>query len=405
MAVRGAFRTAPRTPGVVGTVPLGHGISLPAQGLQYNPTLLGAAPSLTALGAISLTPAAVSQNAAAPRIQNAAAASPAQKTPPSLRKLLRQKKTFSLKTKEAASMTGGQAHFAGRKMFNRLLGIELAERGGASIPTAGLIQGRESGLLARAPRSDSEEPSFRPPSPRAGKTTPKGKLVIMGGGPMVSAILKKALELAGGSAVRVLVIPQASRLAEVGKEVLEMWRAAGAAAGEVLDLSDREAALEQVRKADFIWMSGGDQRRLMRALKGTGVPEAIEKRLEEGGVVGGTSAGAAVMSDIMITGGSEKGPIPGAKGVKTGKGLGLWPGVIVDQHFIRRRRFFRLLSAVLSLPKLLGIGIDESTAVVLQDKKLEVVGDGSVVVIDGRGRSGTDVDVKILKPGSRLDLE
>ncbi|PCI38043.1 MAG: cyanophycinase [Elusimicrobia bacterium] len=402
MAVRVPVRAIPRTLGHVRTV---HpGITLGS--LSLTPTSI----SLTAFQSPKLLPHVLVTPTPSPALQphvlRTPTPSPARITPPSLQGLLRQKAAFSLKPKWAASKTGGQVHFAGRKMFSRILGISLTEaEGEQSVPVANLVQGKKSSLLPRAAHSKSKEPSPTPPTPRAGKAIPKGKLVIVGGGSVGAAILQKTLELAGGPTARVLVIPQASSVAEVGKEVLEMWLKAGAAAGEVLDLSNRASALEQIQKADFIWMTGGKQKRLIRALKGTGVPEAIWKRFAQGAVVGGTSAGAAVMSEVMITGSSEQGAIPGTEGVKTGKGLGLWPEVIVDQHFLRRNRFFRLLNAVLGLPKFLGIGIDESTAVVLQGREFEVVGESSVVVIDGRSRLGTEVKVTVVEPGGRFELE
>ena len=131
----------------------------------------------------------------------------------------------------------------------------------------------------------------------------------------------------------------------------------------ILDLQDADAALTAIREADLIWFSGGNQNRLMSFLSQNGLIEAIRARYEHGATVGGTSAGAAVMSRIMLTG------IPvdvSAGACKTADGLGLWDGVIVDQHYFRRLRFSRLLDAVLGHHDKVGVGIDESTAVIVR---------------------------------------
>jgi cyanophycinase len=165
-----------------------------------------------------------------------------------------------------------------------------------------------------------------------------------------------------------------------------MWRELGVQNVSVIELSDAAIAVQSVRSTDLIWMPGGDQNRLMRTLAATGVPDAIRERYRAGATVGGTSAGAAVLSHVMITGQADLERVrQGA--THTADGLGLWPNAIVDQHFVRRQRFIRLLSAVIDRPQLVGVGIDESTAVIVQGSKMEVVGAGQVLVIDGRSAS------------------
>jgi cyanophycinase len=241
----------------------------------------------------------------------------------------------------------------------------------------------------------------------------KGRLVVAGGGATTAEITKRTLDLAGGAEASVLVIPQASESSD-GKASAEMWKTAGAKETAILDLADPKKAVAQVDKATLIWIPGGDQARLMEKLAATGVPEAIRKRFDAGAVVGGTSAGAAVMSKTMIAGpGEAKGLQKGA--VRFADGLGLWPEVLVDQHFVARDRFARLYSAVLEKPSLVGIGIDESTAVVVKGSSIEVIGKSSVVVIDARKAkiaikdgeppSATGVATHILKPGDTFDLK
>jgi cyanophycinase len=147
----------------------------------------------------------------------------------------------------------------------------------------------------------------------------------------------------------------------------------------------------------------------MAALGDTGFPAIIRERYQAGSTVGGTSAGAAVLSGVMLTGDADLTVIQQAN-TKTADGLNLWPGSIVDQHFVKRQRFNRLLSAVLDRPTLVGIGVDESTAAILSQNTLEVVGQGNVVVIDGRTgkvlppQGVRDVKLHVLSNGMTFDL-
>ena len=119
-----------------------------------------------------------------------------------------------------------------------------------------------------------------------------------------------------------------------------------------------------MESAALIWFPGGDQVKLMKAFEGTGVPEVIARRYRDGAVVGGTSAGAAVMSSIMLTGDADLQSIT-VGATKTAPGLGLWPQAIVDQHHLKRQRQSRLISLVLEHPALVGVGIDERTAAIV----------------------------------------
>jgi cyanophycinase len=247
---------------------------------------------------------------------------------------------------------------------------------------------------------------------------PKGTLVIAGGGPTVAEISSRALALAGGKEkAQVLIIPFASSQPDAGQPTRRMWLGAGVPRDQVtiLDLKDKKAALAAIQKADLIWISGGSQSRLMRILREGGVVDAIRERYRQGATVGGTSAGAAVMSLAMVTGRDSMDRIT-ADSTQMAEGLGLWPDVIVDEHYVRRRRFTRLLSAVLNHPELVGIGIDESTAVVAAGRTFEVIGRSSVVVIDARKtvrhraqdgdlRTAANVLVHVLKAGMRYDLD
>ncbi len=168
----------------------------------------------------------------------------------------------------------------------------------------------------------------------------------------------------------------------------------------VLDLSREQAMTESAARgldtATGIWFTGGDQSRIMSVLRGSPVAAAIRARYRGGAVVGGTSAGAAVMTTPMITGDERR---PGgdrpdttqswttiaADNVVTAEGLGLLEGAIVDQHFLRRRRHNRLISLVLERPQLVGVGIDESTALVVEPNGWwSVIGQSAAVIYDAR---------------------
>lgn len=243
----------------------------------------------------------------------------------------------------------------------------------------------------------------------------RGALVIVGGGGTPDAAVKKAIALSGKEKAHVLVFGQASSREGAGESSVEMFVGAGAGSGENANLEDPAKVKAAIEKADIIWFPGGDQNRLMEALKKADLVGAIKKRFETGAVVGGTSAGAAVISDVMITGKADLESIK-AKTTETAEGLGLLKGIIVDQHFHARRRFNRLLSLVLDRPKILGIGIDEGTAMVLVGKKIEVVGKSSILIVDARKSAvaeaaagdlaaATEVKLHVVRTGQTFDLD
>jgi cyanophycinase len=263
----------------------------------------------------------------------------------------------------------------------------------------------------------------------AADPAPKGSLLMVGGGPRPPALMERFVELAGGAErARIVVLPMASSEAEAGgNEQVEEFAALGARARS-LNLSREQASREEsagaLDQATGIWFGGGDQSRLMAAIDGTPVEAAILARYRDGAVLGGTSAGAAVMSDPMITGderrpGGDRKDLDNAfltierENVVTGPGLGLLPGVIVDQHFVRRKRHNRLLSLVLE-HALIGLGIDESTAVeVGPDGVWRALGDGAAIVYDARDARVTavgayrlgasDVRLHVLTAGAAFD--
>ena len=199
-------------------------------------------------------------------------------------------------------------------------------------------------------------------------------------------ILKRFVKLCGGDDARILVIPTASLLDETGPLYQELFENMGARSVcipiEERDHCYQDEILSALEKATGIFITGGNQLRLSTILGGTPVARAI-RRLNAGGVhMAGTSAGAAIISEHMIAGG-RGGPSPRESGVVLAPGLGLTNRVIIDQHFNRRGRLGRLLAALSFNPFACGLGIDENTAAFISpDDVMEVVGHGTVTVID-----------------------
>lgn len=271
-----------------------------------------------------------------------------------------------------------------------------------------------------------------PAAPIATTSTGRGTLLIVGGGPIPDAVIERFVALAGGPGrARILVLPMASEDADAGEEIVTDFRRLGASADRLVlsrGEADTDGAARRLAGATGIWFGGGDQARLTAALKGTRAETAIASVYGSGGAVGGTSAGAAVMSTPMITGDERRpgGDRPPPKDssdafmtiaredVITADGFGLLPGAIVDQHFVRRRRHNRLLSLVLERPDLVGVGIDESTALeVTPEGPWRVLGASVAVVYDARGAKITpsgrtlgasNVRLSVLPAGSTYDL-
>jgi len=229
-----------------------------------------------------------------------------------------------------------------------------------------------------------------------------GPLIVVGGGGTGPDIVGKALALAGGKNAIVAVLPQSSAEPDAGDSSVQMWLEAGAKEAAKVAFDDTAAAAK-LRRATLIWMPGGDQTRFMKAIEGTGLDAVIRERHAAGVAVGGTSAGAAVLAAAMFTGDADlKSIIAGA--TVTAKGLGLWPEVLIDQHFLKRQRDNRLISAVLDQPTLVGVGIDEATAVIVAGSSFEVMGKSSVMVIDGRDAKVDKVKAGELATGRGLKL-
>jgi cyanophycinase len=219
-----------------------------------------------------------------------------------------------------------------------------------------------------------------------------GHLIVIGGAEdkiRDRVILSRFVALAGGSKARIAVVATASSFAaEVGERYREVFTDLGAVRVDPILAQDRPAANDDthvalVDGATGVFLTGGNQLRLSSTIGGTRLSRAIEERYHAGAVVAGTSAGASALSTHMIAFGAS-GLTPKQRMAQISAGLGLLPGVIIDQHFQQRNRLGRLLALVAQNPSLLGIGIDEDTAgVVTPDHVFEVIGRGSVTIVDG----------------------
>jgi cyanophycinase len=225
-----------------------------------------------------------------------------------------------------------------------------------------------------------------------------GPLIVIGGaedrkGPCT--ILREFLRLSGGIKARIVVLTVASEHPrEVGAEYLECLQRLGAKQVQVMDVREREQAhaaelVEALSQATGVFFTGGDQLRVTNLLGGTPADQMLHRRHEEGLVLGGTSAGAAMMASTMIVHGhSEATPRLGL--VRIGPGMEFMHGTIIDQHFAQRGRGGRLLAALAQYPHQLGVGIDEDTALVMSGEEFEVIGSGAVVVFDAGNTSYND---------------
>jgi cyanophycinase len=235
-------------------------------------------------------------------------------------------------------------------------------------------------------------------------------------------ILSTFVQLAGGKDACIAVVPTASSIESAGERYKAIFLEMGASRVDVLFIGSREDAnsdmhLDSLRQATGIFMTGGNQMRLSALVGGTRVAQLIRQRNDAGAIVAGTSAGASILSSHMVAFGTS-GETPRFRMAQMIAGFGLVPELIIDQHFRQRDRIGRLLSLVALNPGLLGVGVDEDTAVLINsDNVLEIVGRHSVTIVDGhemfsdayqvKGHEGITISgakLHVLTPGRRFDL-
>jgi cyanophycinase len=211
-------------------------------------------------------------------------------------------------------------------------------------------------------------------------------------------ILERFVDCSGGRDADIVVIPTASRLHETGPRYEQLFRELGAARVTSMDFDTRRdcqepGRLQRLREATGIFFTGGNQLRLTTLLGGTPVAKLVRVRNAHGVTVGGTSAGASILSEHMIAFGDEGSSVISGS-VRLAPGLGLTNRFIIDQHFRQRDRLGRLLTALAYNPFAVGIGLDEDTAAFIgPDETVEVVGSGGVTVVDAADVSYSSMDV------------
>lgn len=227
-----------------------------------------------------------------------------------------------------------------------------------------------------------------------------GPLIIIGGAEDKQGdcrILREFLRLGGGARAHVLVMTVATELPiEVGMTYVDVFRKLGAEDVRTFDVSSRDAAnkdsaVELVRNATCAFFTGGDQLRITKLLGGTRIDAVLHELLSQGMPLGGTSAGASMMSSTMIVDGESE-TNPKMNIVHMAPGMEFVDGVVIDQHFAQRGRLGRLVSAVSQYPHHLGLGIDEDTAVVIHKGTLRVIGRGAVSVVDAGRMSYSNLE-------------
>lgn len=264
-------------------------------------------------------------------------------------------------------------------------------------------------------------PSPVQPGNQRGVIMPIGGAEEKGNNPR---ILSRFLDISGGDKARIVIIPTASMLLDTGSLYADLFLDLGAERALFTNINERsdcddEMLLEAMDDATGIFVTGGNQLRLSSILGGTPVGQKLRRCNAQGIPIAGTSAGAAMMSQHMIAGGAS-GAYPREDGVNLAPGIGLTNIAIIDQHFNQRNRLGRLLTALSYNPFLIGIGIDEDTAFLIDgDNRGEVVGSGAVTILDasqlshssrssareGGAISLVDIRLHVLAEGCEYDLE
>ena len=230
-----------------------------------------------------------------------------------------------------------------------------------------------------------------------------GSLVIGGGGDLPDEVYDEFVRLAGGKHGRIVLIPSAYPYGDpdIVRSRFSGWHSYDLESFDFLDADTRDEAEDPafsqvLADATGVWIPGGYQGRVMNLYGGTPVETAIRGVLERGGAVGGTSAGAAVISQVMIRYGSST-------QAEVDSGLGLLRRAVVDQHFSQRGRHGRLLGVLEDHPKLIGVGVDECTALVVRRNQLRVLGESNVTLYVPSQTEGALWTYR-LKPGSESKL-
>ena len=245
-----------------------------------------------------------------------------------------------------------------------------------------------------------------PQAPRILRTILPQAPKIVGGGKLDHVILQRFIELAGGPDAAIVVIPTAGGRDNYNENSggAAQLRKYGATNVTVIHTNDNSIAnsddfIKPLVEAKAVWFSGGRQWRLVDAYKNTKTEEMFWQVLNRGGVIGGTSAGATIQGSYLARGDTKNNQIMMGDHEA---GFGFMKNVAIDQHLLARNRQFDLFNILDKKPELLGIGLDESTAIVVQGNEFEVIGESYVVIFDGSFWSREGSDLKELPPADNL---
>ena len=235
-----------------------------------------------------------------------------------------------------------------------------------------------------------------------------GSLVVVGGAMRDLDIVRRFIDLAGGPDATIVVIPTAGGAARYDQFYpgLRQFRAAGAANLTVIHTNDRseadsEAFVKPIQEAGGVWFPGGRQWRIADSYLDTRTEEELHRVLERGGVIGGSSAGASIQGSYLVRGDTQANTIMMGDHAE---GFGFLRNVGVDQHLLQRNRQFDMLEVIEAMPDLLGIGIDENTAIVVQGDEFEVIGESYVAIYDSGAQLDSGGEFYLLAPGDRFNM-
>lgn len=279
------------------------------------------------------------------------------------------------------------------------------------LRTLPVLLGAAAFVLAACTSSSGDEPAAAP-----AVAVPQGTLMLAGGA-IEPELYAEFVRLAGGADAKIVYVPTASQsvdVAETRAYLQEMASEVGAAPENMTVLHTRDSLVADtdsfaapLETADAVWFSGGRQWRLVDAYSETKTLAGFWSVLERGGVIGGSSAGATIQGAFLVRGDTETNQIMMGN---HRKGFGFLPQSAVDQHLLARDRQYDLIPVIEAHPDLLGIGIDENTALVVQGDTARVVGESLVAIYDHRRWAraddplGPDDKFFFLQPGDRLDL-
>ena len=246
----------------------------------------------------------------------------------------------------------------------------------------------------------------QPAPPQVGPVN--GSLVVVGGAMRSPEIYQRFIELAGGPDAHIVLVPTAGGAEDYDEfyQGMNAWRANGARNLTILHTTDpaeadTDAFIEPLKTAGGVFFFGGRQWRLVDAYGGTKSEEAFRQVLDRGGVIGGSSAGASIQGSYLVRGDSRTNTIMMGDHER---GFGYLRNVGIDQHVLRRNRHFDMIEVIEAHPELLGIGLDEDTAIIVQGDRFHVMGSSYALIFDNQSTTDSGGQFYFLAPGDRFDL-